>query len=141
METRRYPRRVSWRTQNMYTYGSAAYQEEEIHEHRVQQSENIEKQQKDMIIVRRRVVFLALLGVLFYFGNVALSEHYVVQSNALTQLKRQEAKYLDENEALKIDVEKLRSPDRITGIAKKELGMSTARSNIYVKKKAGQSAK
>ena len=40
---------------------------------------------------------------------------------------------MDENETLKIDVERLRSPERITSIAEKKLGMQTARSNIYVR--------
>jgi len=141
MEIRRNTRRVTWRTHSTYTYGSAAYQEEEIHEREPQRIELDKKQQKDVIILRRQVVFLALLGVLFYFGNVLLSQQYVAKSNALTKLKRQEAEYLYKNESLQVDVEKLRSPDRITGIAKKELGMSTARSNIYVRKKAGKSAK
>lgn len=141
MYTKRNTRRVSWHSPTAYTYGSAAYQEEEIWEQRHQQPVPVKKQEKDAEIMRHQVVLLAVLGVLFYFGNVALSEHYIAKSNALIQLKKQEAECLDKNEALKIDVERLRSPERITGIAKKELGMTTARSNIYVRMKNGQSAK
>lgn len=141
MYTKKNTRRVMWQSHTTYTYGSAAYQEEEIRVQQPQQPKAVKKQQYDAKIMRRQVVFVALLGVLFYFGNVALSEHYVVKSNALIQLKKQEAECLDRNEALKIDVERLRSPERITGIATKELGMSTARSNIYVRMKNGQSAK
>lgn len=65
--------------------------------------------------------------------NVALSELYFVRAQALVKLKNLEAQALDENETLKIDVERLRSPERITSIAEKKLGMQTARSNIYVR--------
>ena len=141
MVIRKNTRRVQWQTHTNYTYGSTAYQEEEIREREPLQPKVVKKQQNNTIIIRRQVVFLALLGVLCYLGNVVLSEQYVVKSNALSRLKRQEAEYLDHNEALKIDVERLRSPERITGIAKKELGLSTARSNIYVRMKDGKSAK
>lgn len=141
MYTKRNTRRVPWHSHTAYTYGSAAYQEEEIRERQQKQPVNTKKQEKDAEILRHQVVLLAVLGVLFYFGNVALSENYITKSNALIQLKKQEAECLDRNEALKIDVERLRSPERITSIAKKELGMTTARSNIYVRMKNGQSAK
>jgi len=65
--------------------------------------------------------------------NIVLNKLYFTHSQALIQLKSEEAKCLDENETLKIDVERLRSPERITSIAEKKLGMKTARSNIYVR--------
>jgi cell division protein FtsL len=37
------------------------------------------------------------------------------------------------NNELRIQVEELKGPERITSIAEKKLGMSVARSNIYVK--------
>ena len=74
-----------------------------------------------------------LFGISLIFVNVALSELYFVRAQALVKLKNLEAQALDENETLKIDVERLRSPERITSIAEKKLGMQTARSNIYVR--------
>ena len=62
-----------------------------------------------------------------------LSEMYVTKTSDLIQLKQEEADLLDENETLKMDVERLRSPERIAGIASKKSGLSTARSNIYVR--------
>lgn len=73
------------------------------------------------------------LVLLLVFVNVALSELYFTRCQALVQLKGVEAQELDENETLKIDVERLRSPERITSIATNKLGMQTARSNIYVR--------
>ncbi|WP_276692776.1 cell division protein FtsL [Acidaminococcus massiliensis] len=81
----------------------------------------------------RRVAFLVCLVLSLIFVNIALSALYYTRSQALVQLKSEEAKCLDENETLKIDVERLRSPERITSIAEKKLGMQTARSNIYVR--------
>ena len=40
---------------------------------------------------------------------------------------------LTDNNELKIEVEQLKGPGRIIRFAEKELGMSVARSNIYVK--------
>ena len=81
---------------------------------------------------RHQVIFLFMVGVLCYFGNVAISELYVVNTSNLVNLKKQEATLLGENQTLKLDVDRLSSPERITAIAGSKLGMSTARSNIYV---------
>jgi cell division protein FtsL len=53
----------------------------------------------------------------------------------LINLQQQEAQLIMKNSELKIEVEKLKEPERITQIAEKQLGMSVARSNIYVKAK------
>ena len=82
--------------------------------------------------IRHQVVFLFVVGILCYFGNVAISEMYVVNTGRLVNLKKQEATLLGENQTLKLDVDRLSSPERITAIASSKLGMSTARSNIYV---------
>ena len=86
----------------------------------------------DYKAMRYRIILLFMVGVLCYFGNVALSEQYVVKTNALVNLKKQEETLLEINQSLKIDVDRLKSPGRITGIASSKLGMSTARNNIYV---------
>jgi cell division protein FtsL len=53
----------------------------------------------------------------------------------LISLQQQEAQLIMKNNELKIEVEKLKEPERITTIAEKQLGMSVARNNIYVKAK------
>ena len=42
-------------------------------------------------------------------------------------------KLIAKNAELKIEVDQLKGPERITSIAEKQLGMKVARSNIYVK--------
>jgi septum formation initiator len=37
------------------------------------------------------------------------------------------------NSEIKIEVEQLKGPERVTSIAEKQLGMTVARNNIYVK--------
>ncbi len=81
---------------------------------------------------RHQAIFLLVVGIMCYFGNVVLSESYVARTNALVQLKKQEATLVGENQTLKIDVDKLKSPERITSLASSKLGLSTARSNIYM---------
>ncbi len=86
----------------------------------------------DYRTLRHQIIFLFIVGIMCYFGNVAISELYVVNTGTLVNLKKQEAALLSENQTLKLDVDRLSSPERITAIASSKLGMSTARSNIYV---------
>jgi cell division protein FtsL len=119
-----------WPSHTAYNYGSEALQEapeEEIVRRK------LKKEKANLKSVRRLVVFMAALVIICYFGGVALSEMYVTKTSDLIQLKQEEADLLDENETLKMDVERLRSPERIAGIASKKSGLSTARSNIYVR--------
>ncbi|MCH3951492.1 MAG: cell division protein FtsL [Acidaminococcus sp.] len=128
---RRYGRQPQrWPSHTAYSYGSEALQEEP---EEVVIRRRVRKERANQKSLRRLVEFIAVLVVLCYFGGVALSERYVASTNALIQLKQQEADLLDQNEALKMEVERLRSPERIAGIASKNLGLSTARSNIYVR--------
>ena len=68
----------------------------------------------------------------FYLVSVIRSEAYVSNSNNLVSLKQQESALISHNAELKIEVETLKSPARITGIAQANLGMQVARNNIYV---------
>ena len=135
MVTRKNGRPPMWTSQKYYTYGSAAIQEEEtpVPSRPRKPVAKPKKSAKGKNIVLRRVAFFACLVLSLIFVNVALSELYFVRAQALVKLKNLEAQALDENETLKIDVERLRSPERITSIAEKKLGMQTARSNIYVR--------
>lgn len=134
MVTRKSSRPMEWPFHHPYSYGSAAVQEEPVPGHdRPSRPVRPKKAVKEQNIVLRRVAFLVCLVLSLVFMNIALSALYYTRSQALVQLKSEEAKCLDENETLKIDVERLRSPERITSIAEKKLGMQTARSNIYVR--------
>ena len=67
------------------------------------------------------------------------SEAVVLSGQQLLQLERQEQQLIAKNNELKIEVEQLKGPERIIGLAQQRLGMNVARSNIYVK--SGQAAK
>lgn len=81
-----------------------------------------------------RMVTVAIVFVIAAFGiGVFRSSVLVSTTNELVALQKQEMDLKNANEALNIEVEKLKSPGRITAIATGELGMRVARSNIYVK--------
>lgn len=82
--------------------------------------------------LRQKVMVLIACLLTFYLVSVVRSEAYVAGSNNLVALKQQESALISQNAELKIEVEKLKSPGQITGIAQKMLGMQVARSNIYV---------
>ena len=89
--------------------------------------ERVRKVRKvDYKLVRRRAAVLVLLVMVAYFAAVARSE-------SLVALKQQEATLLLKNSEIKIEVEQLKGPERVTSIAEKQLGMTVARNNIYVK--------
>ena len=68
-----------------------------------------------------------------YFIVVLRSNAMVQYGNELVSLQQQEAQLITKNNELKIEVEQLKGPERIIGLAEQYLGMSVARSNIYVK--------
>ncbi len=84
---------------------------------------------------RNRKFIYVLLGMfmLTYLFTVIRSETLVQNGNQLLSLKMQETQLINKNNELKIEVERLKGPERIIGIAQKQLGMSVARNNIYVK--------
>ena len=83
--------------------------------------------------MRRRAAVLVLLVMVAYFAAVARSESLVRTGDELVALKHQEATLLLKNSEIKIEVEQLKGPERVTSIAEKQLGMTVARNNIYVK--------
>lgn len=84
-------------------------------------------------LLRRRFAVLVLLVMTAYFASVARSESLVRSGDSLVALKQQEAALLLKNSELNIEVGQLKGPERITSIAEKQLGMTVARNNIYVK--------
>lgn len=86
-------------------------------------------------VLRRRLavfaaVFLGMYGLITW-RSAALHNAFI----GLDTLQRQETQLLAKNAELKIEVDGLKGPEWITSIAEKQLGMSVARRNIYVKVK------
>lgn len=84
-------------------------------------------------VLRRRLGTLLFIVLATYLVSVIRAEVYVAHGNELLRLQKQEALLLNKNDDLKIEVDQLKSPDRIIGLAEQNLGMSVARSNIYLK--------
>lgn len=84
-------------------------------------------------VLRRRLGILLFIVLATYLVSVIRAEAYVAHGNELLRLQKQEALLLNKNDGLKIEVDQLKSPDRIIGLAEQNLGMSVARSNIYLK--------
>ena len=108
-------------------YDNYAWEQEEVTPIRRKQN-----RKKDYRKFRAQVLCVVGIGLVCSFLTVAISALSVQQANALIALKQHEEDLITKNEALKIDVDRLKSPARITGIAMSKLGMTTARSNIYV---------
>lgn len=84
-------------------------------------------------VLRERLFIMLAIVLATYFVVVLRSESMAVYGNQLVQLQKQEAQLISKNNELKIEVEQLKGPERIIGLAEQRLGMSVARSNIYVK--------
>lgn len=111
-------------------YDNYAWQEHE----ELQQPERRQRRKPDARRVLRNRIFLVALTVLAaYLVTVVRSEYMVQYGNQLVSLQKQEAQLISQNNELKIEVEQLKGPERIIGLAEQRLGMSVARSNIYLK--------
>ena len=84
-------------------------------------------------LFRRRLFVTVGLVMAMYFATVMRSAALVSAGNQLIRLQTQESQLIGKNAELKIEVDQLKGPERITSIAEKQLGMKVARSNIYVK--------
>ena len=84
-------------------------------------------------LLRRRLFVTVGLILAMYFAAVMRSAALVSAGNNLIRLQTQESQLIAKNAELKIEVDQLKGPERITSIAEKQLGMKVARSNIYVK--------
>jgi cell division protein FtsL len=111
-------------------YDNYAWQEQE----ELQQPERRQRHKPDMRRVLRNRIFLVALTVLAaYLVTVVRSEYMVQYGSQLVGLQKQEAQLINQNNELRIEVEQLKGPERIIGLAEQRLGMSVARSNIYLK--------
>ncbi len=111
-------------------YDNYAWQERE----ELQQPERRQRRKPDTRRVLRNRIFLVALTVLVaYLVTVVRSEYMVQNGSQLVSLQKQEAQLISQNNELRIEVEQLKGPERIIGLAEQRLGMSVARSNIYLK--------
>ena len=110
-------------------YDNYAWEDESQEMHKVLRNRPSEQSYK---FLRHKVMILVACLLAFYLVSVIRSEAYVSSSNNLVLLKQQESSLISHNAELKIEVETLKSPARITGIAQANIGMQVARNNIYV---------
>lgn len=80
----------------------------------------------------KKFVLSIVIMLILVAANTFLAKVVMDQSYNLIQMKKQEAALIDKNVTLRIDVSRLKSPNRIASIASKKLGLNTARENIYV---------
>lgn len=115
-----------------YEYNQWAQPQETIEK---QPSSKPKRQKRTVNRVDARRKFVIFLSVLMaaYCCSVIRSEAYVSAGKTLMSLRRQETQLMNKNNELKIEVEQLKGPDRIIGLAQQRLGMQVARNNIYVK--------
>ena len=84
-------------------------------------------------LLQRRICVVMAVLLSTYLYSVWRSADQVRFGNDIIALQTQELQMINKNNELKIEVEKLKGPGRIIRFEEKELGMSVARSNIYVK--------
>ena len=77
-------------------------------------------------------MIFAVVVLATYLLSVVRSEAMVNYGSQLVSLRKQETQLINKKNELKIEVEQLKGPERIIGLAEQHLGMSVARSNIYV---------
>ena len=118
-------------------YDNYAWQQQQVEQE--QQPRRAPRYQGDNRVALGRAILTAVIVLATYMLVVWRSEAVVLSGQQLLQLERQEQQLIAKNNELKIEVEQLKGPERIIGLAQQRLGMNVARSNIYVK--SGQAAK
>ena len=112
-------------------YDSYSWEEQQYEE--VQQPQRHKKINTDPYRqLRNRFMIFAVVVLATYLLSVVRSEAMVNYGSQLVSLRKQETQLINKNNELKIEVEQLKGPERIIGLAEQHLGMSVARSNIYV---------
>ena len=119
-------------------YDSYAWEEQEYQEYQGYQKAPEPKQQVQIDTdpykkLRNRFMIFAVAVLATYLLSVVRSEVMVTYGSELVSLRKQESALINKNNELKIEVEQLKGPERIIGLAEQHLGMSVARNNIYVK--------
>ena len=112
-------------------YDSYAWEEqqhEEVQQPRQQKKVNTDPYRQ----LRNRFMIFAVAILATYLLSVVRSEAMVHYGSELVSLRKLETQLINKNNELKIEVEQHNGPERIIGLAEQHLGMSVARSNIYV---------
>ena len=112
-------------------YDSYAWEEqqhEEVQQPRQQKKVNTDPYRQ----LRNRFMIFAVAILATYLLSVVRSEAMVHYGSELVSLRKLETQLINKNNELKIEVEQLKGPERIIDLAEQHLGMSVARSNIYV---------
>lgn len=112
-------------------YDNYAWQQPQIEEE--PRRRLAKRPQRNNHVALERVIIVAVLLLSSYMALVWRSEAVIESSRQLLDMEQQEQQLIAKNNELKIEVEQLKGPERIIGLAEQQLGMSVARSNIYVK--------
>ena len=118
-----------------YNYGNTAAQEEPLYEvpfYEPAKKSRTRSKVYSFIMASKKFVLSIVIMLILVAANTFLAKVVMDQSYNLIQMKKQEAALIDKNVTLRIDVSRLKSPNRIASIASKKLGLNTARENIYV---------
>lgn len=118
---------------------NAVLQEQQYTIEEVQIRQQHRKVNKHKLWLHRAYVVMAVL-LLTYAYSVCRSTVAVSYGDEIIALQKQELQLINKNNELKIEVEQLKGPGRIIRFAERELGMSVARSNIYVKAGVGKNS-
>ena len=110
------------------SYAWDEQQHEEVQQPRQQKKVNTDPYRQ----LRNRFMIFAVAILATYLLSVVRSEAMVHYGSQLVSLRKLETQLINKNNELKIEVEQLKGPERIIGLAEQHLGMSVARSNIYV---------
>lgn len=102
------------------------------YENRQQQQETVYvKREVCNTALRKKVLAIVLMTLLFAFYMVMRNDVFIQEGYALVKLKEQEAELVKNIEYTKVNIAKAKSPERITVLAG-GLGMVQADKNVYV---------
>ena len=91
------------------------------------------KMEQDKDIFVRSCILVVIAMIMATYGISVMRSTYVMAvGGSLLNMQKQELQLIETNKMLRLEVEQLKSPERVMGFAEKKLGLSTARSNIYV---------
>lgn len=121
------------RKYDSYAWGEQEYQEYQEYPKAPEPKQQVQIDTDPYKQLRNRFMIFAVAVLATYLLSVVRSEAMVTYGSELVSLRKQETLLINKNNELKIEVEQLKGPERIIGLAEQHLGMSVARNNIYVK--------
>ena len=114
-----------------YNYGNTAAQEEPLLRGTFYEpAKKSRTRSKVASAASKKFVLSIVIMLILVAANTFLAKVVMDQSYNLIQMKKQEAALIDKNVTLRIDVSRLKSPNRIASIASKKLGPSIQREKI-----------